>query len=63
VVDMVLDIVVGRSLSPNGAVILDDWFPEKHEKHRVVELFTKARPKINPQHWEKIETWLASQSS
>jgi hypothetical protein len=62
VADMVLDMVVGHGWTPQGVIILEDWFPAPQEKQRVRDMLEKARPKITTTQWKIIAKWLNTQT-
>jgi hypothetical protein len=59
------DMIVRWALSESNhcSVEIDDWFPSRAERQRLLELLDTGRSKLSEVgRWLKVETWLRTQT-
>ena len=60
------DMIVRWALSESNhcSVEIDDWFPSRAEKQRLLEILDTGRSKLREVgRWQKVEAWLRTQAS
>ena len=61
VIDMIFDLVKNE-IDITSAVILDDWFPEEHEKKTVYQLLDKLMPALSLEQRKVTTQWKQKQA-
>ena len=59
------DMVVRWALSESNhcSVEIDDWFPSRAERQRLLEILDTARPQLSKVgRWQKVDAWLRTQA-
>ncbi|WP_046485339.1 hypothetical protein [Pseudomonas veronii] len=59
------DMIVRWALSESSqcSIEIDDWFPSRAERQRLLETLDTARSKLSEVgRWQKVEAWLRTQS-
>lgn len=60
------DMIVRWAVSESNhcSVEIDDWFPSRAEKQRLLEILDTGRSKLREVgRWQKVEAWLRTQAS
>ncbi|CRM48164.1 hypothetical protein [Pseudomonas sp. 28 E 9] len=59
------DMIVRWALSESNhcSVEIDDWFPSRAERQRLLEILDTARSQLSKVgRWQKVEAWLSAQT-
>lgn len=59
------DMIVkwAQSESSHCSVEIDDWFPSRVERQRLLEILNTARSQLSKvDRWQKVEAWLRTQT-
>lgn len=59
--DMIVRWVLSESI--HCSVEIDDWFPSRAQRQRLLDILDTGRPKLSGiGRWQKVEVWLRKQT-